>query len=108
MEGLQGLTIAAGLCTAPGLLVFLLTAFVVEGSSQAAVLALGGTALRLVFVLLGTLIVRSIAPHLQMREFLVWVLVYYLVLLLAETLILVKPPGNSGGTTPDSSGQQVG
>ena len=52
---------------------------------------LGGTALRMVFVLLGMLIVQTLDPHLGFREFIVWLLVFYLCLLTVETCLVLLP-----------------
>ena len=88
-DGLIGLSIAAALCTVPGLIVFGLAA-AMRGPSQGVVIALGGTALRLVFVLVGALAVQAVQPRLRFREFFVWLLAYYLILLAAETLLFTR------------------
>lgn len=88
--GLEGLSYAALLCLAPGWLVFWLASRYGAANSQSIVVLLG-TGLRLVFVLVGVLTIRSVRPELQFREFLVWVVVYYLSMLLAETLLLTRP-----------------
>ncbi len=90
--GLLGLTLAAALCTIPGLLVFLIVALSPSAGSQAAMVSLSGTGLRLVFVLVGVSVVRSIRPDLRMREFIVWVLIYYLAMLASETMMVVRRP----------------
>lgn len=90
-DGLLGLSIAAGLCTIPGLIVFAAAGLFAPGASQAAFIAMGGTLLRLVFVLVGAMAVQAVNSKLRLREFLVWLLAYYLVMLLSETLLIVKP-----------------
>ncbi len=53
---------------------------------------LAGMGLRLVIVLAGTLGIRAARPDLGFREFLVWLLAFYLVTLLVETLLVMKRP----------------
>lgn len=114
--GLEGLSIAALLCVVPGWIVFSLCAFAPyltspwggstdssntagsnvstnsQGASQTAMLVvLGGTVLRLLFVLAGLMFVRSLRPDLGFREFTVWLLAFYMATLLVETLLVLKP-----------------
>ena len=91
--GLEGLTIAALLCAVPGFIVLLVASRFPAGGNEGPIV-LGGTALRLVFVLVGTVVIRDSRPQLGMREFVVWLLVFYLSTLLLETLIVVR--GSSG------------
>lgn len=90
IDGIEGLTYAALLCLAPGWVVFLLIALYGTAGTQAAMVALGGTTLRLVFVLVGMLVVLSARPHLGFREFIVWLIVFYMATLLTETLLVVR------------------
>jgi len=46
--------------------------------------------LRLLFVLVGAVVVRDLRPHLGFREFMIWLLVLYLATLLVETLLAVR------------------
>jgi predicted neutral ceramidase superfamily lipid hydrolase len=101
-DGLTGLSIAAALCTVPGLIVFALAA-AMRGPSQGVVIALGGTALRLVFVLVGALAVQAVQPQLRFREFLVWLLAYYVIMLAAETLLVVRKTGDRSGPGASSA-----
>ena len=87
--GLEGLTIAAVLCLVPGWLVFLLASGYGFANFQA-VAVLGGMTLRMLFVLAGTLIVLSTRSHLRLKEFVIWLLVFYLAALAVETGIVLK------------------
>ena len=88
-DGLIGVSIAAGLCLVPGLLVLgLSTMLGASGSPAGAILS--GNVLRMLFVLVGSLVVRSFLPTLRIREFIVWLLVFYLATLLIETLFILR------------------
>ncbi|HID23373.1 MAG TPA: hypothetical protein EYP14_13380 [Planctomycetaceae bacterium] len=87
--GLEGLTYGAVLCLLPGWLVFFLTARYRDAQSRA-ISVLAGTVIRLLVVLPGVMAVQSVRPHLHLSEFLVWVVVFYLALLAAETWLLVR------------------
>lgn len=88
-DGLVGLTVAGLLCLVPGWLVFF-AASRCSDTTKMALVALGGTGLRLVFVLIGALVVRDNFPNLGFREFVVWLLVFYLAMLLVETLLAIR------------------
>ncbi len=88
--GLEGLTIAAGLSLLPGWLVFWGVA--VSGQKNQPMAVLAATSVRLMFVLFGVLIMKSMRPDLGLREFHVWVIVFYGVALGLETLQLVRKP----------------
>ncbi len=89
-RALEGMTIAAVLCFVPGCLVFLLEALVESLRSQTPMLILAGTVLRMLFVLAGLMVVRSVRPDLGFREFTVWLLVFYLAMLLVETWVVTR------------------
>ena len=89
---LEGLTIAAVLCLLPGLLVFLCVSWVVSSGSQMPFVVLAGSGLRMLFVLAGMLAVQSLRPELGFREFVVWLLVFYLAMLAVETSLVLKSP----------------
>ena len=93
-DGLQGLSIAAALCLVPGWIVLLLGGLFGRAGSQS-VMVLSGTALRMLFVLVGTLTVQSTLPNLGFREFIVWLLVFYLAMLFVETLLVLKQSQSS-------------
>jgi len=89
---LEGLTIAAVLCLLPGCLMFLFVSRMVTSDSQMAIVVLGGAGLRMLFVLAGMLAMQSLRPELGFREFVVWLLVFYLVMLAVETVLVLKRP----------------
>jgi hypothetical protein len=96
-EGLIGLSAAAFLCLVPGWTVFWIAASYGTAGSEVPLVILGGTALRMVFVLLGIVIVQTLDPRLGFREFVVWLLVFYLCLLAVETcLVLLVSASRSG------------
>jgi hypothetical protein len=96
-EGLIGLTAAAVLCLIPGWTVFWIAAGYGSAGTDVPLVILGGTALRMVFVLLGMIIVQTLDPRLGFREFIVWLLVFYLGLLAVETcLVLLRSASRSG------------
>jgi hypothetical protein len=87
--GLEGLSYAAAINLLPGWLVFLILSRY-RTPNVAATAVLAGTFLRLVSVLLGVALVRAARPHLGLREFIVWILVFYLVTLAVETSLIVR------------------
>jgi hypothetical protein len=96
-EALIGLSAAALLCLVPGLIVFWLAAAYGSAGAQVPLVILGGTLLRMVFVFLGMVIVQSADPRLGLREFVIWLLAFYVVLLGVETLLVLPRPGNTNG-----------
>jgi hypothetical protein len=91
-DGLIGLSCSAGLCLVPGLIVFALAAKSAASGANVSLVILGGTVLRMMFVLVGMLIVQSADPRLGFREFVVWLLTFYLSMLAIETfLVLMRP-----------------
>jgi len=88
-NGIVGLSAAAGLCLVPGWAVFWLATTFGAAGSQVPLVILGGTVLRMMFVLLGMVIVQTADPHLGFREFVVWLLVFYLSLLAVETSLML-------------------
>ncbi len=97
VTGLEGLTIAALLSLVPGWLVFWGVAVVsgVPGQNGQPMAVLAATVVRLMFVLFGVLVMKSIRPDLGLREFHGWVIAFYSVLLMVETLLLVRPLSKS-------------
>ena len=51
--------------------------------------------LRMVFVFLGMVIVQSADPRLGLREFVIWLLAFYVVLLGVETFLVLPRSGNA-------------
>lgn len=87
--GLEGLTYAALLCLVPGWLVVYVTSRYPEAGTQATAVLLG-TGLRMAFVLIGTIMLQGSRPDLGFREFVVWLICFYLAFLGLETAMLVK------------------
>ena len=85
---LNVLVLAAMLCVAPGCIVLIGQALL--GKGEPTVLLLAATPFRLLFVLGGTLLVQSLRPDFGGREFLIWVIVFYLATLLVETVMVVR------------------
>ncbi len=96
-EGIIGLSTAAILCVVPGLVVFWIAANFGVAGSEVPLVILGGTLLRMVFVFLGMVIAQTLDPRLGFREFVVWLLVFYLVLLGVETCLVLLSSASSGG-----------
>jgi hypothetical protein len=103
-EGLIGLLAAAFLCVVPGLVVFWVAASFGAAGSHVPLVILGGTFLRMVFVLLGMVIAQTLDPHLGFREFIVWLLVFYLFLLVVETCLVLAPTASRSGGQPRVGG----
>lgn len=102
--GFEGLSIAAMLSLVPGWLVFWGVAAVSRSSDQKnqSMAVLAATCVRLMFVLFGVLLMKSIRPDLGLREFHVWVIAFYGVSLMVETLLLVKSLPKSGSAGGES------
>jgi hypothetical protein len=96
-EGLIGLSTAAILCVVPGWTVFWIAASFGTAGSDVPLVILGGTVLRMVFVLLGMIIAQTLDPRLGFREFIVWLLVFYLCLLAVETCLVLLPSASRNG-----------
>ena len=96
-EGLIGLSAAAVLCVVPGWAVFWIAASYGTAGTEVPLVILGGTALRMVFVLLGMVIAQTLDPRLGFREFIVWLLVFYLCLLAVETCLVLFPSASRNG-----------
>ncbi|MCC7422792.1 MAG: hypothetical protein IT428_21145 [Planctomycetaceae bacterium] len=94
-DALVGLSLAAIMCFFPGLVVFVMTASVPAGSSKAAGVIVAGSGLSKIVLFAGVLIVQSVLPNLKVREFLVWVLVFYLATLCLETVLLLRRPSKA-------------
>ncbi|MDG2359537.1 MAG: hypothetical protein P8M20_07785 [Planctomycetaceae bacterium] len=91
-KGLVGLAAAAVLCTLPGCLVVAFKGLV--GDSQATlVLAAGG--LRMFFVLLGALMAKFVVEGYGLKEFFVWLILFYLFTLALETKSLLSVKSES-------------
>ncbi len=86
--GLLGLGLSAIVCLIPGLV----TVGVVSVVKDPAVriwLTVGGMIVRMFVVLMAALIVHQLQPKLGLLEFYIWLIVFYNVLLLTETWLLL-------------------
>ena len=90
VDGLEGLTYAGLLCLVPGWLVFVIAAKSSGAGQQMSMAILGGMGLRMVFVLVGLVVIQSQRPELQFREFVVWLLVFYRATVALETKVVVS------------------
>jgi hypothetical protein len=89
--GLEGLTYAALLCWLPGCLLFFAIPLF-EFAKNKAYAFLAGSGLRMAVVLIATLILQELRADLGLKEFLGWLIAFYSVTLLVETLLIVKSP----------------
>ena len=85
--GVIGLTIAAVLCLAPALVT---VAFDVLLAPSQNVLFLVSTGLRFGLVLASALVAKVSRPEFGLREFFVWLIVFYLFTLAVETWLLLR------------------
>lgn len=86
-DGLVGLTVAAAICLLAGVPILL---FVGLLSNSRSMLPLLGSVLRLVFVFCGCLTVLELMPAWGFREFLIWLIIFYFVLLVVETAFILR------------------
>ena len=90
-KGAEGAGYAVLLCLIPGWLT-VYAGDLMKRRGLGAYIVLVGTALRMLFVLIGLLAVTTLRHDLGFREFTVWLLVSYLVGLALETWIVLLPP----------------
>lgn len=93
-SGLLGLVLSAVLCLIPGLATVGLVS-TVKVPSVRVWLILGGMLVRMCVVLVAALIVHQLQPQLGLLEFYIWLVVFYNILLLTETWLLL--PRTSAG-----------
>jgi Ca2+/Na+ antiporter len=88
-QGVLDSLTALGLCFVPALLILTWAGRHKSDSPQTTVtVVFGGTALRMVFVLGGSLVLYSLVPIFQHVSFWAWVLAFYLYTLILEVLLL--------------------
>ncbi len=87
-EGLQGLAVSAGLCILPGLLTVWLASSVKDPVAKVW-LTVGGMLVRMCVVLIAALAFYKVRPDWGLPEFYIWLIVFYNVLLFAETWLLL-------------------
>jgi hypothetical protein len=102
--------VALGLCLAPGLVTVLWGSWAAKRSPEAQLLMLvGSTGLRMVFVIVGGLVVFFRAPGFRDGGFWGWIIAFYLLTLALEMLLLLKPvparelPGPAERTAPTNT-----
>jgi hypothetical protein len=105
-RGLEGLTISALLCWLPGCVVFFIVGLLGLGNNQA-MAVLMGSGLRMFAVLVGVLAINQWRADLGVREFLSWLIVFYLVTLVVETLLIVRSPNATTASIPASASSNV-
>lgn len=89
IAGVEGLCYAAAICLLPGWVVIALAdGYGVAKFRVGSVLV--GTGMRFGVILAGVLLVTWARPQLQFREFLVWVVVFYMVTLGFETAVVYR------------------
>ncbi|GAB4143770.1 MAG: hypothetical protein Tsb009_15090 [Planctomycetaceae bacterium] len=103
-DGLEGLVYAAFLCLVPGLIVLAIASRAKDAGKQAMISILGGMVLRLLFVVAGIMVVKSYRPWWGMKEFVLWVLVFYLATVAIETKMVVASLRLSSSEAVDSNG----
>jgi hypothetical protein len=82
---------AALLCLVPSAATLLWTQWAFKGQPEQQLLAvLGGTAVRLVFVVAAGMALFHLVPAFQYQRFWLWVIAFYLVTLAAEVLLLAR------------------
>jgi hypothetical protein len=96
-DALIGLSVAAGLCLVPGWIVFVIASRIHGAGSQLPVVVIGGSVLRLLFVLLGVIVVQGAWQGLGFTEFVVWLLLFYMATLAVETRLMLKGLTKSAG-----------
>jgi hypothetical protein len=84
-------TTSAGVCLVPTVLTLLWTRWAHQGQPEQQLLAvLGGTAVRMVFVLTAGLILFYAVETFQYQRFWIFVIVYYLFTLALEMVVIVR------------------
>lgn len=89
--GLEGLTYAALMCWLPGCALFFVIPFF-DFAQNKAFAFLAGSGLRMFVVLVATVLLQEFRADLGLRQFLGWLVAFYSVTLLVETLLIVKSP----------------
>ncbi len=90
LRGVEGVAYSVLLCLVPGWLT-IYAGELMRHVDLSAYVVLVGTAVRLLFVLLGMVTISAIRPDLGFREFTVWLIVGYLASLALETWMVLLP-----------------
>lgn len=91
VDGLVGLTISALLCVVPGCVVVVWKVFL---SPTQNVLFLVSTGLRFGLIFASALLAKAVRPGFGIREFYVWLIVFYLYALAVETWLVLRRAGS--------------
>ena len=90
VKGVEGAAYSVLLCLVPGWLT-IYAGDLLKHSDLSAYVVLVGTGVRLLFVMLGMFTIGAVRPDLGFREFLVWLIVGYMVSLALETWMVLLP-----------------
>lgn len=100
IDGVIGLSVSAILCLLPGLVVLLVLG---QFAATQPMAPFAGSAVRLFCVGVGCLVVRVVRPDWGFQGFFLWVSLYYFVLLILETFLLVRHLPRSSTTSEQAS-----
>ena len=92
LDGLQGLAVSAVVCLLPGLITVWLASAATDSNAKLW-LTVSGMLVRMMMVLAVALVFYVVRPSWGLREFYIWLIAFYNVLLFAETWLLL-PRGN--------------
>lgn len=88
LEGLLGLAVSAVVCLLPGLITVWLASAATDPNAKVW-LTVSGMLVRMLIVLAVTLVFYKLRPQWGLREFYIWLIAFYNVLLFAETWLLL-------------------
>ena len=91
---LMGLAVSTALCLLPGLVTVWLASSVTDPMAKTC-LTVGGMLVRMLVVLIAALVFYKLQPSWGMREFYIWLIAFYNVLLFAETWLLLPRGDNA-------------
>lgn len=88
LEGVLGLAVSAVVCLLPGLITVWLASAATDPNAKVW-LTVSGMLVRMLIVLAVTLVFYKLRPQWGLREFYIWLIAFYNVLLFAETWLLL-------------------
>ncbi len=88
-KAVEGLAYATILCLTPGIILFLISGFLIRGVAPVATMTIS-ILTRLMIVGIGTIALLNSRPDFRFPEFLIWLLICYFVSLLVETLLIIR------------------
>jgi hypothetical protein len=104
--GLLDVTVACLLCLAPMTATLLWCHYAFGSAPDQMLLAImGGTSVRLIVVLAGSIGLFFTVESLARPEFLVWVVVFYLLTLSLEVVLVVRRQNAASGAAPATAGK---